>query len=123
MPVIAPRIRGLPRPVTSPLSDSASDSPMLMPAPTEAARPTKNAPWELCVSPAAANSGASVETEPSISPSSAGCTFCSTNCAPSVGASTVPESRSPAFAICSTAMRKSLSTSKFRWLIPRRRVG
>src|SRR6185503_17970763 len=77
-PVMAPRKSGWPRPVIEPSSDSASARPMLMPAPSEAASPTKNALDGLPLSPAAANKGASVDTAPSISPSSAGCTFCST---------------------------------------------
>ena len=64
----APRSQGAPRPVRLPLSDSASANPMEMPAPIEAARPTRNASHERPVANAAANSGASVETEPSISP-------------------------------------------------------
>ncbi len=64
--------------MTLPSSERASDSPMLMPAPTEAARPTKKVLWALWVRPAVAKSGASVETEPSIRPSRAGCTFCRT---------------------------------------------
>ena len=52
---------------------------MEMPAPTAAANPTRNVAQVLWVAKAAANSGASVETEPSISPASPGCTYCSTN--------------------------------------------
>jgi len=48
---------------------------MLMPAPSDAASPTKNASPGLPLNPAAANSGAKVDTAPSIKPSSAGCTF------------------------------------------------
>jgi len=44
-PVIMPLTNGFPRPVTSPSSDKASSSPILMPAPTDAASPTKNALW------------------------------------------------------------------------------
>ena len=50
-----------------------------MPAPIAAASPTRNVAQVLWVAKAAANSGASVETEPSISPASPGCTYCSTN--------------------------------------------
>ena len=78
-PVIAPRPTGVPRPLTLPSSLNASASPMLIPAPTLAASPTKNASIDFPVSPATAKIGASVETLPSISPSSAGCTFCKTN--------------------------------------------
>ena len=52
---------------------------MEMPAPTEAASPTRNVSQVLWVANAAANSGASVDTEPSIRPASPGCTYCSTN--------------------------------------------
>src|SRR5712671_2615514 len=52
---------------------------MEMPAPTEAASPTRNVCHVLCVANAAAKSGARVETEPSISPARPGCTYCSTN--------------------------------------------
>src|SRR5207247_4949124 len=71
-PQTAPRAHGLPRPVRLPSSDSASAKPMLMPAPTLAARPTRNVSQLLCVAKAAANSGARVETEPSINPASPG---------------------------------------------------
>jgi hypothetical protein len=78
-PVMLPRRTGPPRPVTVPSSDKASERPMLTAAPSEAASPTKKALKGRAVSPAAAKIGASVETEPSISPSSAGCTSCNTN--------------------------------------------
>ena len=42
MPLAAPRSHGEPRPVSEPSSDSASANPMLMPAPIEAASPTRN---------------------------------------------------------------------------------
>src|SRR5256885_200248 len=42
-PQTAPRNQGAPRPLSLPSSDNASAKPMLMPAPTEAARPTLNA--------------------------------------------------------------------------------
>jgi len=42
-PRSGPRRSGPPRPVTVPSSDKASVNPMLTPAPSEAARPTKNA--------------------------------------------------------------------------------
>ena len=67
-PQMPPRRRGEPRPVSEPSSDSASAKPMLMPAPIEAARPTRKVCQLLCVAKAAANSGASVDTEPSMSP-------------------------------------------------------
>ena len=56
------------------LSDKPSAKAMDMPTPTAAAKPTKNAVRDLCVANAVAKFGASVETEPSISPASAGCT-------------------------------------------------
>ena len=40
--------------------------------------PTRKASWLFCVANAAANTGASVETEPSMRPTSPGCTTCST---------------------------------------------
>ncbi|HEY3044304.1 MAG TPA: hypothetical protein VGJ39_09780 [Vicinamibacterales bacterium] len=42
-PQITPRIHGGPRPVKLPSSDSASANPMLIPAPNDAAIPTRNA--------------------------------------------------------------------------------
>jgi hypothetical protein len=42
-PQINPRTQGWPRPVRLPSSESASANPMLMPAPTEAAIPTRKA--------------------------------------------------------------------------------
>src|SRR2546429_1312786 len=78
-PVTPPRSHGEPRPVSEPSSESPSENAMEIPAPIEAASPTRNAS-ELCrVANAAANSGASVETEPSISPAKPGCTTCSKN--------------------------------------------
>ena len=71
-PVMAPRSTGPPRPVTVPSSDSASARPMLTPAPSDAARPTKKAFCGLPVRPAAAKIGAKVETAPSIRPSNPG---------------------------------------------------
>src|ERR1700733_9111169 len=67
-PQMAPRINGAPRPVRLPLSDSASAKPIEMPAPTDAASPTRNVSQVLPDAKAAANTGANVETEPSISP-------------------------------------------------------
>ena len=52
---------------------------MLMPAPIDAARPTLNVSAVLPVANAAAKSGASVETDPSIRPARPGCTNRSTN--------------------------------------------
>src|SRR6185503_242034 len=60
-------------------SDNASAKPMLMPAPTEAASPTLNVASVFPVAKAAANKGASVDTEPSISPASPGWTKRNTN--------------------------------------------
>jgi len=78
-PVMMPRRRGWPRPVSWPSSDKASANPIETPAPTEAAMPTRNVSQVLCVAKAAANSGASVDTEPSMRPARPGCTICSTN--------------------------------------------
>ncbi len=60
-------------PVIEPSSESASESPMLMPAPSAAASPTKSA---ACVPArkAVAKIGARVETVPSINPIRAGWT-------------------------------------------------
>jgi hypothetical protein len=76
--VIAPRTIADPRPVCSPVSDSASEKPMLTPAPSAVARPTSSAVLEL-LETAAAKIGASVDTVPSIMPTSDGWTICSTN--------------------------------------------
>ena len=78
-PQIRPRAHGCPRPVRLPSSDNASAKPMLMPAPSDAAIPTRKASQLFLVARAAANTGAKVETEPSISPARPGCTICSTN--------------------------------------------
>ena len=77
-PQMNPRVQGRPRPVRLPSSDNASAKPMLMPAPSDAARPTAKASQVFFVAKAAANTGASVETEPSMSPASPGCTICKT---------------------------------------------
>src|ERR1700733_9344515 len=71
-PQMPPRISGAPRPVRLPLSDSASAKPIEMPAPTDAAIPTKNACHVLPEANAAANTGARVDTEPSINPANPG---------------------------------------------------
>src|SRR6266851_1485971 len=65
-PVTAPRSHGDPRPVSEPSSESPSEKAIEIPAPIEAASPTRNASQLLCEAKAAANSGASVETDPSI---------------------------------------------------------
>ena len=78
-PQTTPRTNGAPRPVSEPSSDKASAKPMEMPAPIAAASPTRNVAQVLCVAKAAANSGANVDTEPSIRPASPGCKYCSTN--------------------------------------------
>ena len=75
-PMISPRIHGEPRPVNDPSSESDSANPIEIPAPTDAAMPTRNASHVLCEAYAAANSGASVDTDPSIKPASPGCTTC-----------------------------------------------
>ena len=72
-PVTTPRTTADPRPVSVPSSDSASENPMLIPAPSAVARPTNSAAWEPDSS-AAAKIGASVDSVPSISPTSPGCT-------------------------------------------------
>ena len=75
----SPRNHGVPRPVRLPSSDSATAKPMLIPAPSEAPRPTANASHVFLVAKAAAKTGANVETEPSIRPARPGCTICNTN--------------------------------------------
>src|SRR5215216_4914851 len=77
-PVIEPRKNGLPRPVSDPSSESPSEKPMLIPAPTAAANPTRNVILGSLVAKAVANNGASVETDPSIKPTRLGCTTRST---------------------------------------------
>jgi len=52
---------------------------MLTPAPIAVATPAMNAVWVSCVWSAIAKIGASVESEPSISPIIAGCTRCKRN--------------------------------------------
>src|SRR5579862_1305769 len=78
-PVIAPRSTGFPRPVRSPVSDSPSEKAMLTPAPSAVAAPVKNAVSGWWVASTTANMGARVDSEPSISPLSAGCTRSSRN--------------------------------------------
>ena len=77
-PVIAPRTTAEPRPVCEPVSERASDQPMLTPAPRAVEKPTSRAVCEFDAI-AAAKIGASEETVPSIMPTSAGCTTRSTN--------------------------------------------
>src|SRR5580692_12370766 len=71
-PQMPPRISGAPRPVRLPLSDNASAKPIEIPAPTEAASPTRNVSHVLLDANAAANTGAKVDTDPSISPAKPG---------------------------------------------------
>src|SRR5262245_57437063 len=71
-PVTIPRIHGEPRPVSDPSSDKPSANAIEIPAPNDAAIPTRNASDVLCDAYAAANSGASVDTDPSINPASPG---------------------------------------------------
>src|SRR6266850_8541163 len=78
-PVTDPRNHGDPRPVSDPSSESPSENAIEMPAPIDAASPTRNASQLLCEAKAAANNGASVETDPSIKPASPGCITCSKN--------------------------------------------
>src|SRR5215469_10372516 len=73
-PVIAPRSTGLPRPVRSPVSDRPSEKAMLTPAPRAVATPVKNAVRGRWVARATAKMGARVDSDPSISPLSAGWT-------------------------------------------------
>ena len=75
-PVMPPRTSGLPRPVNSPVSDRPSENAIEMPAPNAVARPAMNAKCGLCVTTATEKIGASVESEPSIKPTIAGCTRC-----------------------------------------------
>ena len=72
-PVIAPRTTADPLPVCWPVSDSASDQPMLTPAPAAVEKPTSSAVCEL-EAIAAAKIGASDETVPSIRPTRPGWT-------------------------------------------------
>jgi hypothetical protein len=65
-PSMIPRADGCPRPVNEPSSDSASANPMLIPAQTDAASPTRNASRLWRVASAAANTDASVDTDPSL---------------------------------------------------------
>src|SRR5260370_42329613 len=67
-PQTPPRIQGRPLPLSTPSSDSASANPMLIPAPSEAAVPTSKAVQGLRVAHAAATTGATVDTAPSITP-------------------------------------------------------
>ena len=70
---MAPRTTADPRPVCSPVSDSASDHPMLTPAPRAVDSPTSKAVREFEAT-AAAKIGASDDTVPSMRPTNAGCT-------------------------------------------------
>ena len=71
--MISPRETALPRPVIVPSSDSPSERPIEIAAPSAAARPTSSAAREPATY-AAAKIGASVETVPSIRPMRPGCT-------------------------------------------------
>ena len=84
-PVIEPRTIGLPRPVSSPVSDSASEKPMLIAAPSDVARPAMKAYRVSCEASATAKIGASVDSDPSISPTIAGWTRCSRNACSVIG--------------------------------------
>ena len=72
-PVTSPRVTADPRPVWVPVSESASEKPMLIPAPTAVAKPTTRAVCDP-ERTAAAKMGASVDSVPSIRPTSPGCT-------------------------------------------------
>src|SRR5215213_3259631 len=73
-PVMEPLKKGLQRTVNDTSSERPSEKPMLIAAPTAAARPTRNAIRGSLVAKAVANSGASVETDPSIKPTRHGWT-------------------------------------------------
>ena len=73
-PVIEPRMSGLPRPVSSPVSDRPSEKPMLTAAPSAVTRPAMKAKRGSCVASAMPKIGASVDSDPSMSPTMAGCT-------------------------------------------------
>src|SRR5215203_4010367 len=79
-PDATPLLNGDPQPEIVPSSDAASVNPIEIPAPTDAARPTRKVFQVSPVAKAAAKMGASVETDPSISPASPGCTQVRTNC-------------------------------------------
>src|SRR5580693_4348396 len=74
-PQTPPRIQGRPLPLRTPSSERASANPILIPAPSEAAIPTRKAVRELWVANAAAKTGAKVDTEPSINPARPGWTI------------------------------------------------
>ena len=74
IPVIPPRTNGLPRPVSSPVSERPSENAIEIPAPIEVARPADEGVERLVAVSAIAKIGASVESEPSISPTIAGWT-------------------------------------------------
>src|ERR1700728_2685952 len=74
-PQTPPRIQGRPLPLRTPSSERASAKPILIPAPSEAAIPTRKAVRELWVANAAAKTGAKVETDPSIKPARPGWTI------------------------------------------------
>jgi len=76
-PVIVPRRAGLPRPVSSPVSERPSEKAIEIAAPIEVARPAANAYSGLWLTSATEKIGASVESEPSIRPTMAGWTRCS----------------------------------------------
>src|SRR5260370_24302012 len=75
-PVIAPRNQGEPRPVSEPSSDCDSENPIEIPAPTDAASPTRHAFHLFWKPKAAANTPARVELDPSIRPRTPGSTTC-----------------------------------------------
>ena len=65
---------GLPRPVSSPVSDSPSENAIEIAAPIDVASPAANAYSGLWLTIATEKIGARVESEPSISPTIAGWT-------------------------------------------------
>src|ERR1700729_3919402 len=102
-PVIAPRSTGLPRPVRSPVSDRPSEKAMLTPAPRAVAAPVKNAVSGRWVARTTAKIGARVDSDPSISPLSAGWTRLSRNDWPPVSVSAAGASVA-GFAVTSIAV-------------------
>ena len=87
--------------------------------------PTRNVSQVLWVAKAAANSGASVDTEPSISPASPGCTYCSMNIAPCcrvlIGAGSVGEDLF-AQLVCE-ALMAGFGLGELEQKLPRRNVA
>src|ERR1700722_11277663 len=100
-PQTPPRIQGRPLPLRTPSSERASANPILIPAPSEAAIPTRNAIRELWVAKAAAKTGANVDTDPSISPARPGWTIWRTKTLRFNSASNLDLSANPLELFCS----------------------